>query len=533
MVRHERFHPSSPRQSCPRASDVERQNTRSSFLAPRKSASCQPSWLRLTAVRHTLISYSARLLVERRPVAMLCQDRPWVAAVFMGALLIVIWSTRLMSGFDGVAVLLFAQQDGVVVGGGDKHENEAERAFVRQAVDTEFPTPIDYSPIKEICTRRPDNFRPGLLFTCEGQHGGIGMLRNQILKCVRYAINGGGALVVPSIALRNPSDLTDIETTNEVPLDYLLERETFIKHLSAGCPGMHIYERAEDFPAYKRRVDVDLIGDQFEPNHPREGLEFPREWRRFFDEWLEGEQKVTPHPAAPVHVRMGQSFLEYPVHDDGDAFAREFGKILSFRNDTRALAAKVLWELKQRFSLPIDPAVAINQGAFYGAHLRLEEDAIWAWPPEEWRYSRMEEQFREQFENLARTGLRVVYVASGDQSAVDLFRERLKASDLVQGDVDVVTKYDLLRGADREQLDNLTFDQQALVDFMIMFKASAFMGVAHSSFPWNVALRRHEISKYAAFGNEGSDLLRDEYSIIMGMRADYPHVDPFEYGIWP
>ncbi|KAK7706897.1 hypothetical protein SLS63_013841 [Diaporthe eres] len=462
---------------------------------------------------------------------MLCQDRPWVAAFFMGALLVVIWSTRLMSGFDGVAVLLFAQQDGVV--GSSKHENEAERAFVRQAIDTEFPTPIDYSPIKEICTRKPDNFRPGLLFTCEGQHGGIGMLRNQILKCVRYAINGGGALVVPSIALRNPSDLTDIETTNEVPLDYLLERETFIKHLSAGCPGMHIYERAEDFPAYDRRVDVDLIGDQFEPNHPREGLEFPREWRRFFDEWLQGEQKVTPHPDAPVHVRMGQSFLEYPVHDDGDAFAREFGKVLSFRNDTRALAAKVLWELKQRFTLPIDPAVAINQGAFYGAHLRLEEDAIWAWPPEEWRYSRMEEQFREQFENLARTGLRVVYVASGDQSVVDLFRERLKASDLVKGDVDVVTKYDLLRGPDHERLDSLTFDQQALVDFMIMFKASAFMGVAHSSFPWNVALRRHEISKYAAFGNEGSDLLRDEYSIIMGMRADYPHVDPFEYGIWP
>ncbi|KAK2599664.1 hypothetical protein N8I77_011398 [Diaporthe amygdali] len=459
---------------------------------------------------------------------MLCQDRPWVAALFMGALLIIIWSTRIISDFDGVAVLLFAQ-DGIDT---SKHENEAESAFVRQAIDTEFPTPIDYSPIKEICARNPSNFRPGLLFTCEGQHGGIGMLRNQILKCVRYAINGGGALVVPSIALRNPSDLTDIETTNEVPLDYLLEREVFVKHLSEGCPGMRIYDRVEDFPAYQQRVEVDLIGDQFEPNHPREGLEFPREWRRFFDEWL-GKQNLDVKPDAPVHVKLGQSFLEYPVHDDGDAFVNEFGKILSFRNDTRAMAGKVLWELKQRFSLPIDPSKAINPGAYYGAHLRLEEDAIWAWPPEEWRYSRMEEQFREQFENLARTGLRVVYVASGDQKVVDVFAERLKASSLVKGNVAVVTKYDLLRGAARKQLESMTFDQQALVDFLIMFKASAFMGVAHSSFPWNVALRRHEMSKYPAYGNEGSDLLRDEYSIIMGMRADYPHVDPFEYGIWP
>ncbi|KKY39319.1 putative alternative oxidase [Diaporthe ampelina] len=464
---------------------------------------------------------------------MLCQDRPWVAAFFMGALLITIWSTRLIGGYDGVAVLLLAQD------GASKHENEAERAFVRQAIDVEFPTPIDYTPIREICTRTPSNFRPGLLFTCEGQHGGIGMLRNQILKCVRYAISGGGALVVPSIALRNPSDLTDIETTNEVPLDYLLDREAFVRHLTQGCPGLRVYERAEDFPAYERRVEVDLIGDQFEPDHPREGLRFPREWRRFFDEWLEGQFGVGSSsssifsPDAPVHVRMGQSFLEYPVHDDGDAFAREFGKVLSFRNDTRAMAAKVLWELKSRFALPIDPATAISPGAFYGAHLRLEEDAVWAWPPEEWRYSRVEEQFREQLENLARTGLRVVYVASGDQSVVDLFAERLRASDLVQGDVAVVTKYDLLRGPDRERLESLTFDQQALVDFLIMFKASAFMGVAHSSFPWNVALRRHEVSKYSAYGNEGSDLLRDEYSIIMGMRADYPHVDPFEYGIWP
>ena len=71
------------------------------------------------------------------------------------------------------------------------------------------------------------------------------------------------------------------------------------------------------------------------------------------------------------------------------------------------------------------------------------------------------------------------------------------------------------------------------MDFLVLFKASAFMGVAHSSFPWNIALRRHELSKYANYANEGSDLLKDEYSTIMGMSADYPHVDPFVYSIWP
>ncbi|OLN96127.1 hypothetical protein CCHL11_03236 [Colletotrichum chlorophyti] len=341
------------------------------------------------------------------------------------------------------------------------------------------------------------------------------------------------------MALRNPKDISDIETATEVPLDYLLDRETFITHLSKGCPGMQLYERAEDFPFYGQRAGEPLtvIGDQFEPDHPREGLRHPREWRRFFDDWLE-KQSVRIRKEAPVHVKIGQSFLDYPVRDDGDAFVAEFGKILSFRNDTLALAAKILYELKERFALPIDPMKAINPGAYYGAHLRLEQDAIWAWSPDEWRFSRMEDQFEEQFKNIERTGLEVVYVTSGNLTVVDLFIEGLaKRRDADpnsnQRNVTVVTKQDLLSGSDRQRLDSFTFDQQALVDFMVMFKASAFMGVAHSSFPWTVALRRHELSKYPAYGNEGSNLLRDEYSVIMGMEADYPYVDPFVYGIWP
>lgn len=463
------------------------------------------------------------------------EGRPWTA-LFLGIVLIVIWSLRL-AGFDAVSGLVWGQEYGP--GGFHIGETHEERLFVQQAMDVEFPTPIDYEPIRDICTRDPAGFRPGLLFTCEGQHGGIGMVRNQILKCVRHAINAGAALVVPSMSLRNAKDITDIETTTEVPLDYLLDRDAFVTRLTQGCPGMRVYDRAEDFPAYDRRLDVDLVADQFEPDHPPEGLRYPREWRRFFDEWLLRDQHVRPQADSPVHVRLGQAFLEYPVHDDGDAFVREFGKIISFRNETRQLAARVLWQLRDRFRLgaALDPRVAVNPQAFYGAHLRLEEDAEWAWPPEEWRYSREAEQFSQQLANIARTGLRVVYVASGDRPAVDRFAAAVHAAPPAllpgAGDVAVVTKQDLLRPADRRELEAMTFDQQALVDFLVMFRASAFMGVAHSSFPWNVALRRHELSRYAGYRNEGSDLLRDEYSVIMGMAADYPHVDPFITGIWP
>ncbi|KZL85840.1 alternative oxidase protein [Colletotrichum incanum] len=463
---------------------------------------------------------------------MLCQSRPLVVFSF-AVILIFVWSLRLLGVHEVISDAVSSLFDEA------PSQHEAKSVFIRQAMSVEYPAPIDYEPIRQICSRT--RFRPGLLFSCEGQHGGIGMVRNQILKCVRYAIHGGGAVVVPSMALRNAKDITDIETTTEVPLDYLLDHEAFITHLTNGCPGMHIYERAEDFPFYERRIGepLSLVGDQFEPDHPKEGLRYPQKWRHFFDKWLD-QMSVRDRIQldAPIHVKLEQSFLEYPVRDDGDAFVHEFGKILSFRNETRALAAKILFELKERFALPIDPTMAINQNAFYGAHLRLEEDATSAWSPDEWRFSRMDDQFEEQFRNLERTGLRIVYVASGNQTVVDMFAERLQKR-LADGpepekrNVTVVTKHDLLQGSDRQQLDSLTFDQQALVDFIVMFRASAFMGVAHSSFPWTIALRRHEISKYPDYGNEGSDLLRDEYSIIMGMEADYPYVDPFVYGLWP
>ncbi|KAK2051724.1 hypothetical protein LY76DRAFT_599143 [Colletotrichum caudatum] len=463
---------------------------------------------------------------------MLCESRPLV--IFsLAVALIFVWTLRLLGVHEAISDAASTIFDVA------PSQQDAENLFVQQAMSVEYPAPIDYEPMRQICSRT--SFRPGLLFSCEGQHGGIGMVRNQILKCVRYAISGGGAIVIPSMALRNAKDITDIETTTEAPLDYLLDHETFVTHLTNGCPGMRVYERAEDFPFYDRRIGepLSLLGDQFEPQHPKEGLRFPRKWRQFFDEWLDQMSVRDRMQAdAPVHIKMEQTFLEYPVHDDGKAFVHEFGKVLSFRNETRALAAKILYRMKERFALPIDPTVAINPNAYYGAHLRLEKDATWAWEPENWRFSRMDDQFEEQFKGVERSGLGVVYVASGNQTVVDIFAERLQkrlaaAPGPERRNVTVVTKHDLLQGPDRKQLDGLTFDQLGLVDFLIMFKASMFMGVAHSSFPWTIALRRHELSKYPEYGNEGSDLLRDEYSTIMGMEADYPYIDPFVYGIWP
>lgn len=100
----------------------------------------------------------------------------------------------------------------------------------------------------------------------------------------------------------------------------------------------------------------------------------------------------------------------------------------------------------------------------------------------------------------------------------------------------VVTKYDLLRGLDLEQLSNLTWDQQALVDYLVLLRSSYFMGMAESSFAWAIAVKRRVTSKTGSCGfRKGlysgylwNAALWDEFSNVMG-----PHPFGWEINMWP
>ncbi|CZT53146.1 uncharacterized protein RSE6_14600 [Rhynchosporium secalis] len=476
-------------------------------------------------------------------------------AFILAATLIIIWLS--LFAIRGPGIFYEPQPALQLLAGEDAN-------FLRHAMSVEFPSPMDYTPIQEVCSAdvgEGDNrrFRPGLVFSCEEQHGGVGMVRNQILKCVRFAIHAGAGLVIPGMAKRNQKDISDIETSNTVPLEYLFDREMFVKQLTESCPGMRLYNSVEDFPGYEDRVKteqgkekgLELVGDQFEPDRPREGISHPEDWREEFDAWLK-EKDVQYTQKKPVHVKIGQAYLEYNVHSDSPEFVSEFGKLLSFRADTRALAARVLLQMKIQYGVDAEPTrpARMDGKGFLGAHLRLEKDAIEAWTVAEgWVYSERDKQFGGVWDEARRTKSNVIYVATGDEDIVDAFKELADgelAAEVEEGEVlerrnvSIMTKRSLLSASphDLARLEAMTFDQQALVDFLIMFKSTFFVGIASSSFPWTVALRRHEMSMYRGadgmgYANEGSDILRDELSVILGERKEYPYVDPFEWGLWP
>jgi hypothetical protein len=116
-----------------------------------------------------------------------------------------------------------------------------------------------------------------------------------------------------------------------------------------------------------------------------------------------------------------------------------------------------------------------------GVHLRTEVDAINV------GYASYEKQAATYLEYINSTSLRVVYAASGNTTSLELFAE---AASTLSPPAKVFTKWDLLREEDSVVLKNMTWDQQALVDFLILERSSKFAGVSDSSFSWDIAYRR-------------------------------------------
>lgn len=86
--------------------------------------------------------------------------------------------------------------------------------------------------------------------------------------------------------------------------------------------------------------------------------------------------------------------------------------------------------------------------------------------------------------------LKIIYVASGDPDEIIQFRKIALEEGLI-----VYGKEDLLSRLSLKYAKTISFDQTALIDYLIMLKSKDFGGVGFSSFSQSIASRRHLISK--------------------------------------
>ncbi|RDW75490.1 hypothetical protein BP6252_06632 [Coleophoma cylindrospora] len=395
----------------------------------------------------------------------------------------------------------------------EKYRNE----FIKIASETSL-RPFNARPIRKYC--QSVRWHNDLVFNCSNLMGGEGNLRSQLLHCVRHAMLAGAALILPKIPVRaqiqSKSGPVIVHKYEElIDMEYLFDKDLFYARLGESCPQLKIYNSRRAIPGPRHVVDAEWGWKQVWNTTLPEAM---RRWQRYYKRW-----RVPPPNITMVDLAVHLNFGDICTH--GAGFANTFGQLLASHPEAYRIAAAVLFELSYQYKLALDPSSLFMKDAYLGIHLRTAADAI------KFHFLDFETQ-AQRYQELAKAAdLPVIYVASGNQSSVPMFGALVAPTP-------VVTKYTLLR--DTDELDTLramTWDQQGLVDTIVLIKSSMFLGMNSSSMSWNVAKTRQAMLPQGVCSGrtetprifENGNSLVDELSVIIGEGQRYE----LDIGVWP
>lgn len=362
--------------------------------------------------------------------------------------------------------------------------------FVATSLRVQVDDPFNISSITELCASSP--WQPQIVLNLDDANGGIGNVRGNILDFVFFAIVTGSSIILPHFASRSTQDISSLWAgTNG--FDTFFDTDTFVNTLSYACPRMKIYTTDDEVANLLAAGTVKLAA-RYAPPSFRTDIDPAATvdaGRGQFEGWLNEQPELLSAPSTSSKsyiVNLSRTLWDGPDTGQYPSLRHSFGRILQLRRDVRRLAAQIIHAMAVKFSLPIDPSSPLHPNAFFGAHLRTESDAAaagWLSIPHA-NFSAQTSAYEAQ---AYAAGLKVLYVASGSQTELERFRGKAWR----QYGMNVTWKHDLLGGEELRRLQKMTWDQQALVDYEVLMKASVFGGFVKSSFSWNIAVRRHEV----------------------------------------
>ncbi|ETS82955.1 hypothetical protein PFICI_04831 [Pestalotiopsis fici W106-1] len=381
-------------------------------------------------------------------------------------------------------------------------------------------------PLRRVCDET--TWVDGLVYICDNNSGGIGNVRNYIQTCLRYAIEAGATgLVVPKIRKRSEADLADL-FTSYLPLSYMFDEEHFRDAWQTYCPRMKLYNDVIDVPNYPKNLDGKPRIEEIAPKDygDRKGCDWKDQNRhtdRFgdtFRSWLGNVTNATPpsreHPRL-IRFKWGVLW-DWQIWKDGPEFATTFGHVLKFNSQLQHLGRTALANMR---------SFARSQGApggeFLGVHLRTENDAMNFWPV-------YDVQAQGYLRKAQEGKFKSSYLATGN--ITEAYKFEKQAMEVAK--MKVLTKRDLLTGKDLEALNALTWDQQGLVDFIVLLGSTYFVGTMPSSFSVYMTLKRHLKTGglYTRPYKAGTD--GDGYSYLVGRYEQYWEDWLFMFdGMWP
>ncbi|KAI9745649.1 MAG: hypothetical protein M1818_001183 [Claussenomyces sp. TS43310] len=341
-----------------------------------------------------------------------------------------------------------------------------KKPFVEMAMNTSIGGVADFAAVRTLC--RSKSWRNDVVFKCEGFEGEAEDVRTQLLTCLRFAIESGAGIIVPEAM------------SNDTGVEYLFDQNRSLRSLGEACPELPLHASLDTLNTTSPH-GIMLVNPQswlgVFKHSPITGtvLADPQDWKSQFDQWLHLFNITSSERVAviPIETLAGK----FPICHDTNPFVSTFGQILSFQPDIQRLAASILHHLSIRYSLNLDPAVGIYPNAFLGIHLPDPQDDTHlsgvGYLEHIGRYLHMASDH----------DLKIIYVAAASHETVQQF------ANVAEGRI-IVTKDELLSADERAELAELSHDQQALVDHLVLQKASFFGGSVQSGTDWNVALSR-------------------------------------------
>ncbi|KAH8156521.1 hypothetical protein CIB48_g11725 [Xylaria polymorpha] len=302
-----------------------------------------------------------------------------------------------------------------------------------------------------------------------------------IFTCIRYALEAGATgLTIPKIRKRSEKDLANL-FTEFLPFSYMFDEQHFRDAFAENCPQITLYDKVADIPGAGESPKISNITPKdFGNRESCDPWDQNRHTDRFgqtFRRWLKNEKHG--HPPTKEHPRLIRFnwgvLFDWQIYRDGPELATTFGGILKLNDKFLRLGKKTL-EKMHAFAR----ADGSKDGAFLGIHLRTESDALGFWP----HYDTQLEAYMKQ---AKKRGYQTAYLATGNQTEAERFMDA--AIEMAQ--MRVVTKIDLLPDEELDELDSFSWDQQGLIDYVVLLGSEFFVGVQPSSFSVHVAMKRH------------------------------------------
>ncbi|CAK7268537.1 hypothetical protein SEPCBS57363_003145 [Sporothrix epigloea] len=429
---------------------------------------------------------------------------------------------------------------------------ESARAMItkEEYIDAVMRNPVegtlDLAPIRAKCDSV--KFQPGLIWHCELVNGGIGNVGNMWLNCVRYAMEAGASyIILPRTGARSDSDLVNLgDASHSVELDSLYDVEYFLENWKQACPQLRAVRLEKEIPAIPPISQAPAIKANRVTALPRnkELMLDATGWRKGFDTWMTDNVPAYQNMSLkePVRVIQRVALSHWNREAHAPDFACAFPRLFRFPDKMRRLAASVLWKMEKQtgkavvsdavlFSdlvMATDQSKQIDESAsvvtslgpgrlppqgYLGAHLRVAQDAANAkWPG-------YEAQAPAYLDEAVASKLSVVYLATGSAQHRKMFK-----ADAAKRKIDVFTKEGLLDKDELAELQSMTWDQQAIVDFEVLVHSSRFAGFVRSSFSWVVAIRRSilpEAGTPVIMGRGMGDGSSDDSSVVAVRREGH------------